>query len=60
MHTQGVPRAVLPLPFGKGAIVWDVAHYPEGAELADVAFAWTERLNAVEAKADAITGLERV
>ncbi len=53
-------RAVLPLPFGKGAIVWDVADYPEGAELADVAFAWTERLNAVEAEADAITGLERV
>ncbi len=53
-------RAVLPLPFGKGAIVWDVADYPDGSELADVAFAWTERLNAVEAEADAITGLERV
>ena len=51
-------RAILPLPFGRGAIVWDVANYPEGAELADVALAWTERLNAVEAKADAITGLE--
>jgi len=53
-------KAVLPLPFGKGAIVWDVADYPDGSELADVAFAWTERLNAVEAEADAITGLERV
>lgn len=53
-------RAILPLPFARGAIVWDVADYPEGAELADVAFAWTERLNAVEAEADAITGLERV
>ena len=53
-------RAVLPLPFGKGAIVWDGADWPDGAELADVAFAWTERLNAVEAEADAITGLERV
>lgn len=53
-------RAVLPLPFGRGAIVWDVDHYPEGAELADVARAWTERLTAVEAEADAITGLERV
>ncbi|MGV9010741.1 lysophospholipid acyltransferase family protein [Brevundimonas sp.] len=52
-------KAVLPLPFAKGAIVWDVADYPEGADLADVAFAWTERLNAVEADADAITGLER-
>jgi lysophospholipid acyltransferase (LPLAT)-like uncharacterized protein len=53
-------RAVLPLPFGKGAIVWDVAHYPEGAELAEVARAWTERLTAVEAAADAVTGLERI
>lgn len=53
-------KAVLPLPFSKGAIVWDVADYPEGADLADVAFAWTERLNAVEAEADTITGLERV
>jgi len=47
-------RAVLPLPFGKGAIVWDVAHYPEGQDAADVALAWTERLNAVEERADAI------
>ena len=53
-------RALLPLPFARGAIVWDVADYPEGAELADVALAWTERLNAVEVAADAITGLERV
>lgn len=53
-------KAVLPLPFGKGAIVWDVADYPEGAAMADVVLAWTERLNAVEAEADAITGLKRV
>lgn len=53
-------KAVLPLPFGKGAIVWDVADYPEGADIADVVFAWTERLDAVEAEADAITGLKRV
>ena len=53
-------RAVLPLPFGKGAIVWDVADYPDGAELAHVAADWTARLNAVEAQADALTGLERV
>lgn len=53
-------RAVLPLPFARGAIVWDVNHYPEGAELVDVARAWTERLTAVEAAADAITGLERI
>ncbi|MFA4893184.1 lysophospholipid acyltransferase family protein [Brevundimonas sp.] len=53
-------RAILPLPFGRGAIVWDVDRYPEGAELADVARAWTERLTAVEAAADAHVGLERV
>ena len=52
-------RAVLPLPFGKGAIVWDVADYPEGAELAEVTVDWTARLNAVEARADALTGLDR-
>ncbi len=51
-------RAILPLPFARGAIVWDVADYPEGAELAEVGAAWTERLNAVEAEADSITGLE--
>ena len=47
-------RALLPLPFARGAIVWEVARYPEGADLAEVAIAWTERLNAVEARADAI------
>ncbi|RZJ00149.1 MAG: DUF374 domain-containing protein [Brevundimonas sp.] len=51
-------RAVLPLPFGKGAIVWDVADYPEGAELAGVVADWTARLDAVEARADALTGLD--
>jgi hypothetical protein len=53
-------RAVLPLPFGRGAIVYDVAHYPEGAELTAVTGPWTERLTAVEARADALTGLERL
>ncbi|AYG95261.1 DUF374 domain-containing protein [Brevundimonas naejangsanensis] len=53
-------KAILPLPFGKGAVVWDKAWYPEGADMADVAADWTARLNAVEARADAITGLERV
>jgi lysophospholipid acyltransferase (LPLAT)-like uncharacterized protein len=53
-------RALLPLPFGKGAIVYDIAHYPEGADLTDVTGPWTERLTAVEARADAITGLERL
>ena len=53
-------RAVLPLPFGRGAIVWDLAVYPKDADLAEVAAAWTERLTAVEARADALTGLERL
>lgn len=51
-------NAILPLPFAKGAIVWDVASYPQGAELPEVVADWTARLNAVEARADAITGLE--
>ncbi len=53
-------RALIPLPFGKGAIVWDRATYPEGAEVSDVVAEWTRRMNAVEARADEITGLERV
>ncbi|MDP3371082.1 MAG: lysophospholipid acyltransferase family protein [Brevundimonas sp.] len=60
IRLQSWDRAVLPLPFGKGAIVWDSAVYPEGADLADVALDWTERLTAVEAAADALTGLARV
>jgi lysophospholipid acyltransferase (LPLAT)-like uncharacterized protein len=53
-------RSLIPLPFGKGAVVWDRADFPEGAALADVIADWTERTTAVEARADALTGLERV
>lgn len=53
-------RALLPLPFGRGAIVYDLVHYPQGAELAEVADLWTTRLTEVEARADAMTGLERL
>jgi lysophospholipid acyltransferase (LPLAT)-like uncharacterized protein len=53
-------RAVLPLPFAKGAMVWDAVYYPEGADAAEVAVAWAERVTALEARADEITGLERV
>ena len=53
-------RSLLPLPFGKGAVVWDRTDFPEGAELADVIADWTERCTAVEAAADALTGLEHV
>jgi len=51
-------RAVLPLPFGKGAIVWDRADFPADVDMADVVADWTARLNVVEARADAITGLK--
>ena len=53
-------RALLPLPFGRGAIVWDLARYPAGGDLEAVTADWTRRLDAVEARADALTGLERV
>jgi len=49
--------AVLPLPFAKGAIVYDIETFPHGGDLTEVATAWTERLTAVETRADAITGL---
>lgn len=51
-------RAILPLPFGKGAIVWDRSDFPAEANMTDVVADWTARLNAVEARADAITGLK--
>ncbi len=51
--------ALLPLPFVRGAIVWDVARYPQGADLSDVALSWTERLNAVEDRADALAADRR-
>ncbi len=53
-------RALLPMPFGRGAIVYEIDHFPQGEDLVVVAAAWTERLTAVEARADAITGLERI
>lgn len=52
-------RAILPLPFGRAAIVWDRVDWPEGGETAAVLADWTERLNAVQARADALSGLER-
>lgn len=53
-------RALLPLPFGRGAIVYDLRRFPEGGAAADVLAPWTELLTAVEARADAITGLARL
>lgn len=53
-------RAILPLPFGRGAVVYDLAHYPEGADMDEVVREWTQRLTEAEVRADAITGLKRV
>ena len=53
-------RSLIPLPFGRGAIVWDRADFPEDADLPDIIADWTARCTAVEAQADAITGLERL
>ena len=53
-------KALIPLPFGKGAIVWDRVDFPDGGDVSTVAAEWTERMTAAEARADAITGLERV
>lgn len=53
-------RALLPLPFGRGAIIYDLVQFPPGAELSEVADMWAERLTALEARADAMTGLERL
>jgi hypothetical protein len=50
-------RNIIPRPFGRGAIVWDRVDYPKGADPEQIALDWTARLNAVEARADAITGL---
>ena len=52
-------RAILPLPFGRAAIVWDVVAWPEGGDTAAVLADWTERLNAAEARADALVGAGR-
>lgn len=53
-------RALIPLPFARGAIVWDRVEFPKGGDVAQVAAEWKARLTAVEARADEITGLERI
>lgn len=52
-------RALVPLPFGRGAVVYEIGAYPEGRDPEEVARTWGERLTRVEARADALTGLER-
>jgi len=53
-------RALLPLPFGKGAIVYDLDRFRDGADMTVVVAEWTGRLTAVEARADALTGAPRL
>lgn len=53
-------RYMLPLPFGRGAVVWDIDRYPEGETPEAVAALWQEKLTAVEARADALCGAERL
>lgn len=55
IRTPGWDDAILPMPFGRGAIVWDSVVFPKGGDLGEVAKAWEARLTAVEARADAIT-----
>jgi hypothetical protein len=47
-------RAMVPLPFGRGAVVWDMATFPEGGDPAAVALDWTARQNAVEDRSEAL------
>lgn len=47
-------QAMLPLPFGRGAMVWDRVGIDRDADPASVVAEWTDRLTAVEARADAL------
>ena len=47
-------RAMLPLPFGKGAMVWVRVEIGRDTDPASVVAEWTRRLTAVEARADAL------
>lgn len=60
MRLKTWDRYMLPLPFGRGAIVWERAEWPEGASPEEVARLWQDQLTAVEARADALCGAERL
>ena len=47
-------QAMLPLPFGRGAMVWDRVEIGRDADPAAVVDEWTRRLTAVETRADAL------
>ena len=50
-------KAVLPLPFGKGVIVWDGPYQLDrDADAQVVAADWTARLDAVTDRAEALVG----
>lgn len=53
-------QGLVPLPFGRGAVVWDRVDYPQGVPTEEVVAEWSAKLTAVEARADAITGLEQI
>lgn len=53
-------RSLLPMPFGKGAVIWDLDTFPEGGDLSEVADRWREKTTALEIEADALTGLEHI
>ena len=47
-------QAVLPLPFARGAMVWDRVEIARDQDPASVVAEWTARLTAVEARAEAL------
>lgn len=47
-------QAVLPLPFGRGAMVWDRVEIARDQDPASVVAEWTARLTAAEARAEAL------
>lgn len=49
-------RALVPLPFGRGVIIWDRTDWPEGGDMETVTAEWTARLNAVQDRADQLAG----
>jgi lysophospholipid acyltransferase (LPLAT)-like uncharacterized protein len=47
-------RALIPLPFTRGGLVWDGPHRAEGADPADLAEAWRAALERTQARAEAL------
>jgi lysophospholipid acyltransferase (LPLAT)-like uncharacterized protein len=60
LHLRSWDRAVLPLPFARGAIVWDsvppVDRSADAATLAAMNSDWAQRLSAVTRRAEAMLG----